>query len=270
MESIGLTVGLTSLFASILSALDRLSAAKSYGIDYHLFTTKLSSERRKLFRWGHAVGLAPGSGVPHELLQDPEIREEVRELLSWAVYFFEDSEGIKKRHGAVVIGYPRERARIQQRSASVVTKMWWALSGKRKAEGLLQELGWFVGRLHELVPTSGRGALDLTDAIRRAMILPQLRVSGIVLSPMLQQAVAPTGTGTLVFGAIAPPDALVEPAGNGMESGLRLINQFGAISHRVENRRLQSSIRRTRLKHARRTSAGAAAEIERKIRASER
>jgi len=45
-------------------------------------------------------------------------------------------------------------------------------SEKQKAERVLLELGWFVGRHHELVPVHRAEIreLDLTDAIRRAVI----------------------------------------------------------------------------------------------------
>jgi hypothetical protein len=257
--------GLSGLFSASLDALDRISAAKSYGTDYHLFTTKLSSDRRRLFRWGHAIGLAPGSGISHALLQDPEIREEVRELLAWVVYFFEDSEGIKKRHGAGVIGYPRERARMLQSNAGIMVKFRWAFSGKAKAKGILEELGWFVGRLYELVPVqrAEMRELDLTDAIRMAVILPAPVVEGVVGPRLIEHTMAPSAT-------LLNTGLEILPLATSTETALRLTNQSGATRLRVENRRLQSHVRRARLKHARCITAGAAAETEQKIRANER
>jgi predicted DNA-binding protein (UPF0251 family) len=268
MEPISFTIGvagISGLFSASLDALDRISAAKSYGTDYHLFTTKLSSERRRLIRWGHAVGLTPGSGVSHALLQDPEIREEVRELLTWVVYFFEDSEGIIKRHGAGVIGYPRERARMLQNSAGIMVKFRWAFSGKAKAKGILEELAWLVGRLHELVPVhrAEMSELDLTSAIRMAVLLSAPVVEGVVGPRLIEHTMAPPAT---------LPNNGVEilPLATSTETALRLTNQSGATRLRVENRRLQSHVRRARLKHARCITAGAAAETEQKIRANER
>jgi len=109
------------------------------------------------------VGLAPGSGVPYVLLQDFEIREEVREQLAWTIHFFEDSEGIWGRQGGGGQGtgfkFPRDTVGKMQKETSTLGKIMWAFSGKKRAETVLLELGWFVDRLHELVPTSGRVGL---------------------------------------------------------------------------------------------------------------
>ena len=70
MEPEGLAVGpggLTSLFSVSLDVLDRISTAKSYGGDYHLFAAKLAIEQRRFFRWGQAVGFTRTQ--QHELLQ---------------------------------------------------------------------------------------------------------------------------------------------------------------------------------------------------------
>jgi hypothetical protein len=55
-----------------------MSAAKSYGLDHELFVTKVKTLRLRFFRWGQIV-------QQRELLQDPEERETVCELLAWAV-----------------------------------------------------------------------------------------------------------------------------------------------------------------------------------------
>lgn len=203
--------------------------------------------------------------MSHALLQDPEIREEVRELLAWVVYFFEDSEGIKKRHGAGVIGYPRERARMLQRSAGMMVKFRRAFSEKAKAKGLLEELAWLVGRLYELVPVhrAEMRELDLTDAIRVAVLLPAPVVEGVVGPRLIEHTIAPSAT-------LLNTGLEILPLATSTETALRLTNQSGATRLRVENRRLQSHVRRARLKHARCTIAGAAAETEQKIRANER
>jgi hypothetical protein len=153
-----------------------------------------------------------------------------------------------------------------QKETSTWGKIMWAFPGKKRAETVLLELRWFVDRLHELVPTSGRVGLDLTNVIRRAMILLAVRV----LTPGIDQAMALTGTITPLSGALNPLDTLFELARIVIANTLRMTKQSSAISDRVENRRLQSHIRRARLKHARTTAAGAASKIESKIRANER
>ncbi|KAF8252072.1 hypothetical protein K440DRAFT_609910 [Wilcoxina mikolae CBS 423.85] len=191
IDPIGLTIGLVGLFAASLDVLDRISTAKAYGKDYQLFVTKVETERFRLWRWGQAVGLARGDGVSvqqHELLQDPRIEEKVCELLTLAIQLFEDSDaiGMKGERGRVTFlsrrqatpvipvasNNSRGRAGIQMRSTSAMStstmkRVKWAISGQRKSEKLLQDLIYFVDKLHELVPTSG------TNSVRISQELPE-------------------------------------------------------------------------------------------------
>jgi len=182
MEPIGLTLSITGLFAASLNVLDRISAAKSYGKDYQIFITKVKTERLKLLLWGQAVGLTPatdGISASPQQLQDPRIEDAVCELLTWSVQLFEDSEKVKRRHNssgsstrafiallprrssttrqisAMTIDNAHENLRIRHK-ASTMMKIRWAISGKRKSEKLLEDLSYFVNKLHELVPTSGK------------------------------------------------------------------------------------------------------------------
>jgi len=194
MDPFGITLSIVGLFAASLDVLDRISAAKSYGNDYQIFVAKVETERLRLFLWGQAVGLAragrAGDGVSsqqHELLQDPMIRENVCELLRWAIRLFEDSDTVRKRHSTsssiaiesptrafvaftpgldsatdttnqaspetvAASNNPRRREGFHLTKASAILKIRWALSGKRKSEKLLQDLSWFVNTLRELVP----------------------------------------------------------------------------------------------------------------------
>jgi len=174
MEPAGLTIGVAGLFAASLDVLDRISAVKSYHKDYRLFITKVNIERLRFFRWGQDVGLTAGR-IPHKLLQDPDVRSAVTELLAGAIEFFGDSVEVEKRHGiqgstqgfitllqrsnnnarSETLENPSENGRVSQRSASTLRRVRWAFSGRKKSEKLLQELGWFVDKLHEIVPPSG-------------------------------------------------------------------------------------------------------------------
>ncbi|KAF8252073.1 hypothetical protein K440DRAFT_19100 [Wilcoxina mikolae CBS 423.85] len=162
IDPVGVTIGLVGLFAASLDVLDRISTAKAYGKDYQLFVTKVETERLRLQLWGQAVGLAPaGTTLASQHLQDPRIRNKVQELLMWAIQLFDDSEAIKKRHAptrALIAFLPgRNTSPITgvRGGGSTAMKMRWAISGKRRSEKTLQELGWFVDKLHELVLTSG-------------------------------------------------------------------------------------------------------------------
>ncbi|KAF8540109.1 hypothetical protein BDD12DRAFT_630874, partial [Trichophaea hybrida] len=55
VNSVGLTLNLASLaslFTTCLEVLNRISAAKSYGLDHELFVTKVKTERLRFVRWG--------------------------------------------------------------------------------------------------------------------------------------------------------------------------------------------------------------------------
>jgi hypothetical protein len=191
MEHIGITLSITSLFAASLDVLDRISAAKSYRKDFRIFVAKVETERLRLFLWGQAVGLTRErdgeSSQQHELLRDPIIREKVCELLTWAIQLFEDSDTVRKRYSTsssitiesptrALVAFtpgpdsatgttnqaspetvaasnnPRRRAGFHLTNTLTTLKIKWALSGKRKSEKLLQDLGWFINTLRELVP----------------------------------------------------------------------------------------------------------------------
>jgi len=268
IDPVGLTLGLAGLFSTSVEVLDRISTAKSYGTDYHLFATKLALERRRFFRWGQAVGLT--GNQQHELLQDPEIQEDVQQLLAWAIYFFEDSKVAITRHGAANsllleqgsssstarFEYPRGRARMHQKSTSAVMKVRWAFSGKRKSEKLLQEVIWFVDKLHELVPITGTHRPEVRDtvtaptihravmpsgfsepAIHQTMTLPELTLTSGIYSPGIAELASPSRK------HLETPEQLLLPP-----ITLRLTGRRG----RNEHRNLESRFRRKRKEHIRR------------------
>jgi len=277
IEAIGLTLGVlgvAGLYSTALDAIDRFSAAKSYGEDYQLFVTKANIERLRLFRWGQAVGLVRVGGSPqqhdsriqqqHKLLQDPAVQGAVCELLAWAVCFFRDAEGVKKRHGgrgsgstrgfitlrsssimsntrALAFNHisPRDSAGRMQKSASALSKIKWAFLGKRRSEKLLQELSWFVDKLHELVP------------------IPAAHRGGR----------APLETGPVQTSAIHPAAIPTTVTPLGISEPLPLTLNLGSRRSHMKRGKLVSSVRRARKNHIRRIAAGAAA--DRQLRAAE-
>jgi hypothetical protein len=63
--------------------------------------------------------------------------------------------------------------------------MTWAFSGKRKSEKLLQELAWFVDKLHALIPPTPQD-LDIADSPSTVEIIQHLRSnSGVMRSPII-------------------------------------------------------------------------------------
>jgi hypothetical protein len=107
-----------------------------------------------------------------QLLNNPDVREAVTELLASVVCFFRDVEGVKRRQGqslgrntspmisTVLLHTSRFNSlRITteklQKEASTWNKLRWVFSGKEKSEKLRQELTRFIDKLHELRPNAG-------------------------------------------------------------------------------------------------------------------
>jgi len=260
------TLGVSGLFSATLDALDRISAAKSYGSDYHLFIAKVATERLRLSRWGRQA-------LQHELMQDSEIQNAVCELLAWAIWFFEDSDKLRKRHRRPSRGFitflpgrsssmsmntarppafnfPRDRVEKLQKEASALRKLKWALSGKKKSEKLLQELAWFIDRLYALVPTA-RHQIPL----HRVTSQPETKVHEIITPPR------PQGVGILQLLPLLPPAE--SDIGNVLHSSF----SSGVMRKHIHLLKVESRIRRTR-KCARRITIGTADSIRTNERCS--
>ncbi|KAF8540113.1 prion-inhibition and propagation-domain-containing protein [Trichophaea hybrida] len=244
VDPIGLTLGLASLaslFTTCLDVLGRISEAKSYGLDHELFVTKVKTERLRFFRWGQIV-------QQHGLLQDPKMRETVCELLAWAVYHFEDSEGLMKpRRGprtrdllfgrsralgfagpqVLISNNPRARARKLQREASVFDKMRWTFSGKGKSEKVLQELRWFVDTFHDLVP------IDLTLQLHPLSIAPDAELNRAATLPDIQPRVGDVSGQEI---SQLPPPAETE-VGTALHTTIRNRNHRKLVLSRIHQTR---------------------------------
>ncbi|KAF8252070.1 hypothetical protein K440DRAFT_19082 [Wilcoxina mikolae CBS 423.85] len=103
------------------------------------------------------------------------IRDAVCELLTWAIRLFEDSDTVRRRTGYRALLSGREGLQISpvvsgSKKTSAVMKMRWAISGKRKSEKLLQDLSFFVDKLHEFVPISGE-VVPLEQPVQATYVL---------------------------------------------------------------------------------------------------
>lgn len=109
MEPIELTISLVNLFSSMLSILDRISAAKSYGSDYHLVITKLEIEglgsSYGVKRWG--LWTLGEHQIKYYLIR--RFNTESGSCWLGLFAFFEDAEGLAvgKRHRGVAYVSPR-------------------------------------------------------------------------------------------------------------------------------------------------------------------
>jgi len=109
---------------------------------------------------------------------------------------------------------------LRNTKGSICVKMRWAISGKQKSERLLLELSWFIDKLHALAPTSGQ---------------------------QLHQVMVSTQT-VEVSGALQLPESVVSDEDNSTHLASTSISRV--VQCHMEHPRLESTIRRTRLKHA--------------------
>jgi hypothetical protein len=50
-------VGLAGLFTTAIQAFDRVTAAREYSENFHLFVTQVEASRLRIVLWGQSVGL---------------------------------------------------------------------------------------------------------------------------------------------------------------------------------------------------------------------
>ena len=106
MDVAGLTVGVVALWETCVRLFEVVSTAREFGIDFEILVIKLEVERVRLICWGDAVGLAavglatiPGSSTQSVLLERPEVRDAVVNLLGCIRRVFEDSERLQQVYG---------------------------------------------------------------------------------------------------------------------------------------------------------------------------
>lgn len=188
-EVAGLAIGAFALIGAFKDCIDLFSyfsAARSLGRDYEIAHTKLEIEKVLLLQWADKVKL-----LSHDYdrrLDQPVVREAVAKVLASVKLLLDESQTICNRYGFKRVDYVvadnRRRqmdllgdnrmqtftlefdqlnVRLNRRREHVSTigKARWAVVDKQKFHEMIQELSYFIAKLHNIVPTDGYGIFDM-------------------------------------------------------------------------------------------------------------
>ncbi|KAF8535517.1 hypothetical protein BDD12DRAFT_808508 [Trichophaea hybrida] len=67
-----------------------------------------------------------------------------------------------------------------RRRNTTLTRVRWAFSGKKKSDTLLQDLGWFVDKLHELVPNSRTNQAIIQPGTPEQLTIPPPEMNAVL------------------------------------------------------------------------------------------
>lgn len=198
MEAAAFAVGIIALIGSFKDCIDLfsyLTVARTLGRDYELLSTKLDIERALLLQWAQRTNLLQPNY--DRRLDDSTIRATVAKNVSSIRVLLSDTKSLQQRYGmrelqpgeeaySNIFGMGANRMstfakdfgkldlllkdfekldlRIRgHRVASCTLKARWAVRDKDKFGILLQELSYFVSRLHGLVPDTKNTIQAMTE-----------------------------------------------------------------------------------------------------------
>lgn len=198
MEAAGFAVGIIALIGTFKDCIDLFSyfvVARSLGRDYKLLSTKLDVEKAFLLQWAQRTNLLQPNY--DRRLDDPKIRATVAQIVSSIRILLSDTKTLQQRYGmeesrpgdkaySTVLGigagrmfnftkdfgkldlllkeFERLDLRIRgHRTTPSTLKARWAVRDKDKFGDLLQELSYFVSRLHSLVPDTNNTIQTMTE-----------------------------------------------------------------------------------------------------------
>jgi hypothetical protein len=189
MDAGGLAVGIVALITSFKACIDLFSyftVAKSLGRDYELLSAKLEVEKTLLLQWAHRTNLLRPNY--DRRLDDPAVRSAVARVIAGIQVLLGDTQTLQQRYGVQesqpgeqvknnvcrvganrMSAFARDFGKLDQllkefedlnlhirahQASSCTLKVRWAIRDKDQFSGLLQELSYFVSRLHDLIPES--------------------------------------------------------------------------------------------------------------------
>ena len=182
-EAIGLILGIAGLYSACIDAFESIRAARSFGRDYEILSTRFDVRKARLLQWGDGVGLLhePQDGR-NANLDSPSLRPAVERVLHCIKMLLTDTENLRSKYGleevaaveephtytpAIAIvscrrrdlfkaSYSRFQARIrrQQKDSSLNIKTQWAIKGRKEFENLISDLEGLIEDLYKLVPVT--------------------------------------------------------------------------------------------------------------------
>ena len=162
-------VGLAGLVSTCIEAFQILRSIRAFSRDTELLFVKLDIERELLVQWAQQVGLLKTHHVNRRLFDRRtdvliyRVLEEIRLLLA-------DAAGMQDKYGerlpaAAVrrreIGHHYAKRRRWEdeddakvaKKVSFARKFIWTVHGRDELKGLIDQLGYFIGKLNQMIPS---------------------------------------------------------------------------------------------------------------------
>lgn len=193
MEPIGFTigvVGLASVFGATVDAFGQIKAARSFGRDYEILSTRYDIRRARLLQWGDGVGLLSQRPRTRDIRLDQEHLQPLLESALNCIWsMLGDADSLRSRYGLQELhfengellpmsqsniseqrlqnfksSYSRFMSKIKnrQKHTTLIKKAQWAIGGGDGFRTLLQDLDGMIEDLYRLVP--------INSAFQRLMI----------------------------------------------------------------------------------------------------
>ena len=161
-------VGLAGLVSTCIEAFQIIRNMQAFNRNAQTLFTKFDIEKELFISWAQHVGLLKKHTVDRKLFDKRtdkliyQVLEEIRRLL-------EEGLGMEGKYSQTLSAHRLERRKIghhyddrrsydnhesgQGKKVSLGRKFMWTVHGKDELNGVINELGYFVGKLNEMIPS---------------------------------------------------------------------------------------------------------------------
>ena len=199
MEPVSLSigaVGLMALLKTCVECFEYIGAAKTYGRNLELLTTKFAVEQARLLIWGESVGISSTNPTGSNRVETPHVRPIVEQILNCIRLLFEDTNALTVRYGlkctdneapssALLLAGPvdspglplrlkasyvrfKSRIKLNHKQTSTTKKAKWAIRDEKKFTSLVEEIHQLIDGL-ESVTNSAEIATKRAALIREEL-----------------------------------------------------------------------------------------------------
>ncbi|KAI0479777.1 prion-inhibition and propagation-domain-containing protein [Xylaria cf. heliscus] len=165
MEVAGLSigiVGLVSLFSTCTEIAERWDSYKSSVVESASLRARLTADRVRFQQWGQSVGIGKDrlEDNHHKALDKPSIRSAIDLILQSIKNLDEGTNRLAPyldhfSDPAVLLPDQRLQSPKSIESSTRLSRIGWALRGKRRAILLVESFNTLVQTLHDLIPPRG-------------------------------------------------------------------------------------------------------------------
>lgn len=208
LEIAGLTIGAVALVGTFKDCIDvfgMIVSARSLTDDAEVLNTKLDVEKMLLLQWADRVRLTEPRDYDQRL-DDPDLNGTIARVLGSIKKLLSDGKTLRDRYGLVdyqevkhdlvldnSVGTTASSTRLQKfierlnrlsldtegsrREHSVATRFKWVVRDKDNFSNLMDELSYFVSRLHVLIPAQEQSGSTMTEQdLANIRSIPQLKL----------------------------------------------------------------------------------------------